>query len=108
MLIGVFAALFYGLAEYEYMTGWKWAATSAVIGFVVGRTTGLMAAVIVAQAALFCVLWWQNGKRLERRPAEQAAMKADDQAERRERVRLAHEAADRRRALEDAQTNKPS
>ena len=108
MLIGVFAALFYGLAEYEYMSGWKWAVASAVIGFVVGRATGLMSAGIVAQAALFGVLWWQNGKRLDRRPAEQAAMKADDQAERRERVRIAHEAADARRAAEEAQSNKPS
>jgi hypothetical protein len=108
MLIFVFAALFYGLAEYEYMSGWKWAVASAVITLVVGRTTGWALAVLVAQVALFCVLWWQNGKRLDRRPAEQAARVSDDQTERRERVRLAHEAADLRRAKEAADSNRPS
>jgi hypothetical protein len=108
MLIFVFAAFFYAAAEYEYMSGWKWAVASAIIGFVVGRATGLLAAVFVAQVALFGVLWWQNGKRLDRRPAERAAMIADDQAERRERVRIAHEAADARRAQEEATRNRPS
>ena len=108
MLIFVFAAFFYGVAEYEYLSGWKWAVASAVITLVVGRTTGLGLAVFVAQVVLFGFLWRENGKRLDRRPAEQAARVSDDQAERRERVRLAHEAADRRRAEEAADPNHPS
>jgi hypothetical protein len=107
MLIFVSAAFFYAAAEYEYLSGWKWALASAIIGFVVGRATGLLSAVFVAQFALFCGLWWQNGKRLDRRPAEQAAAKAEDQAERRERVRVAHEAADRR-IQEEAARNRPA
>jgi hypothetical protein len=103
----IFAAFFYGVAEYEYMTGWKWAAASVAVTFVVLQTIGFMLAVLPAQVALFCVLWWQNAKRLDRLPVEQAARVSEDQAIRREHVRLAHEAADRR-AQEGANRNRPS
>jgi hypothetical protein len=101
----ILAAGFYGIAEYEYMTGWKWAVASFVVTIVVLETVGFMMAVLPAQATLFGVLWWQNAKRLDRKPAEQAARVSEDQAIRRERVRLAHEAADRR-AQEEADRNR--
>jgi hypothetical protein len=103
----IFAACFYGVAEYENMTGWKWAAASAAITFVIMKTFGFMLVVLPAQAALFGVLWWQNVKRLEKLPEDRAAQVSEDQAIRRERVRLAHEAADRR-AQEEAHRNRPS
>jgi hypothetical protein len=93
---GAFAAFFYGAAEYEHMTGWKWAVASAAVTFVVMQTVGSMLAVLPAQVALFGVLWWRNSKQIDIRSAEKAASANDDQAVRRERVRLAHEAADRR------------
>jgi hypothetical protein len=60
------------------------------------QTVGSMLAVLPAQVALFGVLWWHNSKQILTRAAERAASAGDDQAMRRERVRLAHEAADRR------------
>ncbi|MFL5488218.1 MAG: hypothetical protein ACJ8AJ_07005 [Gemmatimonadaceae bacterium] len=103
MIFGfVFAGVFYAAAEYEHMTGWKWAAASVAVTFIVMQTVGLMLAVLPAQVALFFVLAWQNGKRMDRLPEERAARNSADQAMRRERVRLAHEEADRRRANEEA------
>jgi hypothetical protein len=93
----VFAACFYGMAEYEHMTGWKWAAASVAVTFVVLQTIGFMLAVLPAQVALFGLLWWQNSKRLDRQPEEQAARAEAMRLERQERFRLAQEAADRKR-----------
>jgi len=103
----VFVAFFYGVAEYEHMTAWKWAVASWAVTFVVLHTFGFMLAVLPAQAALFCVLWWQNGKRLDKQPEEQAARREEMRLERAERVRVAHEAADRR-AQEAADRNRTS
>jgi hypothetical protein len=103
----VFAAFFYGVAEYEHMTGWKWAVASWAVTFVVLHTIGFNLAVLPAQVALFFVMSWQNGKRIDKLPEERAAGVSEDQAIRRERVRLAHEAADRR-AQEEADRNRPS
>jgi hypothetical protein len=103
---GAFAAFFYGAAEYEHMTGWKWAVASAAVTFVVMQTVGSMLAVLPAQVALFGVLWWRNSKRIDSRPAERSTLINEDQAIRRERVRLAHEAADRR-AREALERDRP-
>ena len=84
------------MAEYEQMTGWKWAAASMLVTFVVLQATGMMLAVLPAQVALFVVLWWQNSKRMDSVAEERAASAAADRAVRQERVRLAHEDADRR------------
>ena len=92
-----FAACFYGMAEYERMTGWKWAAASMVVTFVVLQTVGFMLAVLPAQVALFGLMWWQNSKRLDKLPEEQAARVEAMRVERQERFRLAQEAADRKR-----------
>jgi hypothetical protein len=103
----VIAAFFYGAAEYEHMTGWKWAAASVAVTFVVLQTIGLMLAVLPAQVVLFGVMVWQNGKRMDGRVEERAASAEADRALRQERVRLAHAAADRR-AQEEADRNRPS
>jgi len=93
----VFAAFFYGVAEYEHMTGWKWAVASLIVTLAVLQTIGFMMAVIPAQVVLFGVLWWQNSKRIDRLPAERAARAEADRRLRQERVRRSQEEADRQR-----------
>jgi hypothetical protein len=93
----VFAAFFYGVAEYEHMTGWKWAVASVAVSVAVLQTIGLLIAVIPAQVALFGVLWWQNAKRIEKLPEERAARADADRKLRQERIRAAQEEADRKR-----------
>ena len=93
----VFAAFFYGVAEYEHMTGWKWAVASVAVSVAVLQTIGFLIAVIPAQVALFGVLWWQNVKRIEKLPEERAARAEADRKHRQERIRAAQEEADRKR-----------
>jgi hypothetical protein len=97
--IFVIAAAFYGIAEYEQMSGWKWAIASAILTFVVLQAFGTMLIVLPAQVALFGVLWWQNSKRIDIRDAERAADAEADRKMRRERVRLAHEEVDRKKPV---------
>lgn len=95
----VFAVAFYGLAEYEHMTGWKWAVASLAVTFVVLEATqGFLIAVIPAQVVLFGVLWWKNAKRIDKLPEERAARVDADRRMRQERVRRAHEEAERKRS----------
>jgi len=93
----VFAAFFYAVAEYEHMTGWKWAIASVAVSVAVLQTIGLLIAVIPAQVGLFGVLWWQNVKRIEKLPEERAARADADRKLRQERVRAAQQEADRKR-----------
>ena len=93
----VFAAFFYGVAEYEHMTGWKWAIASLAVTLAVLQMTDLLMAVIPAQVALCGVLWWQNVKRIEKLPEERAARAEADRKLRQERVRAAQAEADRKR-----------
>lgn len=95
----VIAAAFYGIAEYEHMTGWKWAVASVIVTFVVLQTVGTMLLVVPAQVALFGVLWWQNSKRIDTRDTERAADAEADRKMRQERVRRAHEEADRKNTV---------
>jgi uncharacterized membrane protein YdfJ with MMPL/SSD domain len=95
----VIAASFYGIAEYEQMTGWKWAVASVILTFVVLQAFGTMLIVVPAQVALFGVLWWQNSKRIDMRDAERAADAEADRKMRQERVRRAHEEADRKNTV---------
>src|SRR5439155_22930262 len=59
-----FAALFYAAAEYEHMTGWKWALASLALSATVKGLFPLSFIFILpTQFGLFCVLWWMNTKR---------------------------------------------
>jgi cytoskeletal protein RodZ len=49
----------------------------------------------VGQLGLFGVLWWQNSKRIDQLNVDRAAHSEQDRRSRRERVRQAHEQADR-------------
>jgi type VI protein secretion system component VasK len=90
-----FAVLFYAIAEYEHLTGWKWAAASLVITSVILQLTGWMLLVLPAQAVLFGVLWWKNAQKQDSYEADRAAGLEEDRRRRQEAVRRAHEQADR-------------
>lgn len=93
----VFAAFFYGVAQYEHMNGWKWAAASAGVSIVVKilPISGFIP-MFLAQVVLFGVLWWRNSKRLEDHAADQVRHMEEDRKMRQDRVRRAREEAERR------------
>lgn len=94
----VFAALFYGAAHYEHMSGWKWAAASIAVTIVVKvlPISGFIP-FFLAQVALFGVLWWRNSKRLGEREADRVRHMEDDRKIRQDRVRRGRDEALRER-----------
>jgi signal transduction histidine kinase len=90
-----FAALFYFAADYEHMTGWKWALASLALTVTV-RTLFPLSFVIVlpAQFGLFCVLWWMNSKRMANLEVERESRAEQDRRVRQERARTARAQAD--------------
>jgi hypothetical protein len=91
------ASLFYAVAEYEHMTGWKWAAASLAVSFGIKFLLPGFIGTFVGQLGLFGVLWWQNSKRLDQLNVDREAHLEQDQRARRERVRQAREQAERDR-----------
>jgi signal transduction histidine kinase len=90
-----FAALFYFAAEYEHLTGWKWAlASAAVTATVNGLFPGSFIFVLPAQFGLFLVMWWAHVKNQAAREVEREKREADARRERQERVSRAQQAAD--------------
>src|SRR2546427_12289556 len=58
------AGVFYAAAEYEHMTGWKWALASVAVSATVrGLFPASFIFVLPAQFGLFCIMWWMNSKR---------------------------------------------
>src|SRR5437773_1007625 len=89
-----FAGLFYFAAEYEHMTGWKWALASLALSATVKGLFPLSFIFILpAQFGLFLVLWWANVRRKAELEAERTARAAEDRSLRQERARLAPEQA---------------
>ena len=87
-----FAALFYAAAEYEHMTGWKWAVASlAVSATIRGLFPLSFILVLPAQFGLFCVLWWANTRHKAAREVERAGAAEADRRLRQERARIARE-----------------
>lgn len=83
-----FAAIFYFAAEYEHMSGWKWALASVIVSFVIQRLFPLsFIFVLPGQAVLFGFLWRANQKRLAELEVERANRRAEDQRARQERAR---------------------
>src|SRR2546426_8801004 len=83
-----FAALFYFAAEYEHLSGWKWALASvAVSGTVKGLFPGSFIFILPAQFGLFLVMWWAHVKNQGQRQVDLAKREADSRRERQERVR---------------------
>jgi cytoskeletal protein RodZ len=89
-----FAALFFAAAEYEHMTGWKWAVASlAVTATVKGLFPLSFIFVLPAQFGLFFVFWWMNAKHKAAREVERASAQDADRRTRQERARRAQEQA---------------
>jgi signal transduction histidine kinase len=94
------AGLFYFAAEYEHMTGWKWALASLAITATVNQLfTFSFIFVLPAQFLLFCALAWANSRRLKALEIEREGRRADDQRVRRERISRAQQEADHNPAL---------
>ena len=90
-----FAGIFYFAAEYERMTGWKWALASIIVSATVKGLFPLsFIFVLPAQFGLFCVLWWANQRRLAALEVERAGRRTEDQHVRQERARLSREHVD--------------
>ena len=94
MGIITFAACFYGIAQYENLTAWKWAAASVAISIGVRLFLPYSFVwILPGQFALFVALWMANQKAKKEREIENAAAKAEDLRKRRERVSKAREQA---------------
>jgi len=102
-----FASLFYFAAEYEHMSGWKWALASLAL-YVTVKGLFLLSFILVlpAQFGLFLVLWWANVRRKAELEAERTARAEEDRRLRQGRARQAREQAapdgDARQAAQDA------
>jgi hypothetical protein len=97
-----FAALFYAAAEYEHMTGWKWALASLAVNATVQGLFALsFILVLPAQFGLFCVLAWANIQRKKKFEVERALRAEDDRRMRRDRAALSREQAEREHAQPD-------
>src|SRR2546427_12166041 len=82
-----FAALFYFAAEYEHLSGWKWALASvAVSGTVKGLFPGSFIFILPAQFGLFLVMWWAAVKNQGQRQVDLAKREADVRRRGQERV----------------------
>lgn len=87
-----FAALFYFAAEYEHLSGWKWALASvAVTATVKGLFPGSFIFILPAQFGLFLVMWWAHIKNQALRQVDLEKREADARRERQERVTRARQ-----------------
>jgi signal transduction histidine kinase len=90
-----FAALFYFAAEYEHLTGWKWALASLAVTLTIDQLfPASFIFVLPAQFGLFLVMWWAHIKNRVQRQNELDQRQKDDQRLRREHVREQQVAAD--------------
>jgi hypothetical protein len=90
-----FAVLFYFAAEYEHLTGWKWALASLALTLTIRGLFPLsFIFVLPAQFGLFMVMWWAHVKNQAQRHEALEKRKAEDQRLRREHVSRAQAEAD--------------
>ena len=98
-----FAAIFYAAAEYEHMTGWKWALASLALSATVKGLFPLsFIFVLPAQFGLFVVLAWMNIRRKAELEVDRAASAEEDRRRRQERARVAQQQVDPDRAAREA------
>ena len=89
-----FAALFYFVAEYEHMTGWKWALASIAVTITINQLfPGSFILILPAQFGLFLVMWWAHLKNKAQREVERDQRQKDGMRERQQRVSRAREEA---------------
>lgn len=87
-----FAALFYFAAEYEHLSGWKWAVASIAVTITVeGLFAGSFLFVLPAQFGLFLVMWWAHVKNKALREAEREQRQKASMRERQDRVSRARQ-----------------
>ncbi|HVH66619.1 MAG TPA: hypothetical protein VM716_02000 [Gemmatimonadales bacterium] len=90
-----FAALFYAAAEYEHLTGWKWALASlALTATIRGLFPLSFIFVLPAQFGLFLVMWWVNSKKMVEQEADRTARAQADQRQRQQRAQVARQQVD--------------
>jgi signal transduction histidine kinase len=90
-----FAVLFYFAAEYEHLTGWKWALASLALTLTIRGLFPLsFIFVLPAQFGLFCVMWWAHVKNQTQRHEALEKRKVEDRRLRQEHVSQARAAAD--------------
>ena len=90
-----FAALFYFAAEYEHLTGWKWAVASIAVTVTIDQLfPASFIFVLPAQFGLFLVMWWAHVKNKEQRQQDLDQRQKEDQRLRREHVREVQKTAD--------------
>jgi len=87
-----FAALFYFAAEYEHLSGWKWAVASIAVTITVNQLfPASFILVLPAQFGLFLVMWWAHIKNQAQRDIERDQRQKDAMRERQQRVSRARE-----------------
>ena len=97
-----FAGIFYGIAEYEHMTGWRWALASiAVTATVQGLFRFSFIFILPAQFGLFCVLAWVRVQGKKKFEVERADRQEEDRRMRQDRATRAREQAEREAAQPD-------
>ncbi|UCG89250.1 MAG: hypothetical protein JSW71_12205 [Gemmatimonadota bacterium] len=84
-----FAVLFHRVAYHEHMSGWAWSVASLALSGVVMLLLPGLTALILAQVALFGVLWWANTRRLAARGQHLVRAREEERRLRRERVERA-------------------
>jgi signal transduction histidine kinase len=89
-----FAALFYFAANYERLTGWKWALASVAVTVTVNQLfPASFIFVLPAQFGLFLVMWWAHTKNKVQREAELEQRQKEALKDRQQRVSRAREEA---------------
>jgi len=89
-----FAALFYFVAEYEHMTGWKWALASIAVTITINQLfPASFILILPAQFGLFLVMWWAHLKNKAQREVEREQRQKDSMRERQQRVSRTREEA---------------
>ena len=97
-----FAGIFYGIAEYEHMTAWKWALASLALSLTVqGLFNYSFIFILPAQFGLFCVLAWARIQAKKKFEVERGTRQEQDRRMRQEKAKVAHEKAEREAALPD-------
>jgi len=89
-----FAALFYFAADYEHLSGWKWALASCAVTITINQLfPASFIFVLPAQFGLFLVMWWAHTKNKVQREGEREQRQKDAMRERHQRVSQAREDA---------------
>jgi hypothetical protein len=97
-----FAALFFAAAEYEHMTGWKWALASVALTLTVERLFALsFILVLPAQFGLFLALAYANIQRKKKFELEREARAEEDRRMRQDRAKVARDKAEQGQAQPD-------